>query len=441
MRKEDEPARVTQESKQAGETRDQWSWVEPAVWSDRMLTALEKGVKGGIWFSLIDKVWSIRNLRSSFAKVKAKKGAAGADHQTVKMFERNLEANLDRISEQLRRGHYQPQPVKRVYISKPGSKEKRPLGIPTVRDRITQGALRQVIEPIFEKNFAKHSYGFRPNRGCKDALRQVEIYLKKGYTWVLDADLKSYFDTIPHQRLVERIATKIADSRIIKLIETFLKQGIMDDMKQWTPEKGTPQGAVISPLLSNIYLDPLDHLMEQRGYKMIRYADDAVVLCKGKEEAEIALEVITEWIEGNDLKLHPVKTRIVSAYHEGFDFLGYHFERGSRWPRKKSLKKFKDTIRRKTRRANGHSMQFIIADVNRTLKGWFEYFKHSHHWTFNTLDSWIRMRLRSILRKRRRGQGCGRGKDHLRWPNDYFAKHGLFNLVAAYKDACQSVKR
>jgi RNA-directed DNA polymerase len=224
------------------------------------------------------------------------------------------------------------------------------------------------------------------------------------------------------------------------LIGKCLKQGIMEDMKYWTPEGGTPQGAVMSPLLSNIYLDPLDHYMEKKGYRMIRYADDFVVLCKSKEEAEQALEEIRKWVVENELKLHPVKTKIVDAVSEGFDFLGYHFERGTRWPRKKSLKKFKDSIRKKTRRLNGTDLKSIIIEVNRTVNGWFIYFKHSHYTTFKPLDQWIRMRLRSILRRRIGLRGRGRGADHQRWPNKFFADQGLFSLVTAFEEACQSAK-
>jgi RNA-directed DNA polymerase len=439
-RKERKPAEVIQESKQAGDIRERWNWVEPSVWTDRMLTALEQGVKGGVWFSLIDKVWRIENLYASFENVKKNKGAAGIDHQTIEMYEGKLDEDLQTLCEQVKEDRYQPQAVRRVYIDKPGSKEKRPLGIPTVRDRVLQGALRQVLEPIFEKDFAEHSYGFRPNRGCKDALREVDQCLKEGYTFVVDADLKSYFDTIPHEKLMARIKEKVADGRILSLIGKCLKQGIMEDMKYWTPEGGTPQGAVMSPLLSNIYLDPLDHYMEKKGYRMIRYADDFVVLCRSKEQAERALEEIRKWVEENELKLHPVKTKIVEALSEGFDFLGYHFERGTRWPREKSLKKFKDSIRRKTRRTNGLSLESIIIDVNRTVKGWFIYFKHSHYTTFKPLDAWMRMRLRSILRKRIGLRGRGRGADHHRWTNKFFADQGLFSLVTAFEDACQSAK-
>ena len=407
-----------------------------------MLTALEDGVKGGKWFSLIDKVYSTRNLRSAFAEVKANRGAAGVDHQTIAMFETRLDANLERQSQALRANTYQPQAVRRVWIPKPGSREKRPLGIPTVRDRVVQAAMRHVLEPIFERDFAEHSYGFRPRRGCKDALRRVDALLKAGYTWVVDADLQSYFDTIPHEQLMARIETQVADGRVLRLIAMFLRQDVMDTAKHWTPKRGSPQGAVLSPLLSNIYLDPLDHTMADAGFEMVRYADDFVILCRSEAEARRALEHVERWTAQAGLTLHPDKTRIVDAtQRNGFDFLGYHFERGYRWPRKKSLRKLKDTIRTKTRRANGYSLDAIIWNVNRTLRGWFEYFKHSHATTFRPLDAWLRMRLRSILRKRRGGRGRGRGSDHQRWPNAYFAEHGLFSLVAARAAASQSLRR
>ena len=259
---------------------------------------------------------------------------------------------------------------------------------------------------------------------------------------MVDADLKSYFDTIPHQRLMDEVRAKISDGRVLETIESYLKQQVMETAKTWTPEQGAPQGAVLSPLLSNIYLDPLDKLMADKGFEMVRYADDFVILCKGDQKANEALEVVKQWTDKRGLKLHPEKTHIVDATQKGgFDFLGYHFERGLRWPRKKSLRKFKDEIRRKTRRANGQSLQMIILDVDKTLAGWFEYFKHSHWTWFGPLDSWIRMRLRSILRKRIGGKGRGRGRDHQRWTNAFFAKQGLFSLSAAHAEACRSFKR
>jgi RNA-directed DNA polymerase len=402
-----------------------------------MLTALEKGVKGGKWFSLMDKVDALANLRAAFERVKANGGAAGVDHQTVEMFEQHLEENLEKLSQSLRDGSYRPQAIRRVWIPKPGSREKRPLGIPTVRDRVVQAALRHVLEPIFERDFAQQSYGFRPNRGTKDALRRVDQLLQDGCTWVVDADLKSYFDTIPHQKLMERVEEKVSDGRVLELIEAYLTQKVMETAKSWMPEEGTPQGAVISPLLSNLYLDPLDQQMAQGGIQMVRYADDFVILCRSQEEAVAVLERVRQWAEQAGLRLHPVKTRIVDATQRGgFDFLGYHFERGMKWPRQKSLGKFKDTIRAKTRRTEGQSLKVIISDVNRSLRGWFEYFKHSHRTTFRPLDAWVRMRLRSILRQRRGRKGRGRGSDHHRWPNAFLAKQGLNPLSNLYAWEC-----
>jgi RNA-directed DNA polymerase len=441
-RSEDQPTPVPATAIPAGEVRAQWPWAEPSVWTERMLTALVTGVKGGRWYSLMDKVWSRENLRAAFTRVKRNGGSAGVDRQTVAMFEDRLEDNLDRIASVLSQGLYRPQTIKRVWIPKPGKKEKRPLGIPTVRDRVVQTALRNALEPIFEQGFAEHSYGFRPGRGCKDALRRVDALLNSGCAWVVDADIKSFFDTIDHDRLLERMERKISDRSILSLVEQMLKQQVLDTAKEWTPEEGTPQGAVISPLLSNIYLDPLDHVMAGSGFAMVRYADDFVVLCRSEAEAWAALEAVRRWMAAEGLSLHPDKTRVVDATSKGgFDFLGYHFERGMRWPGGKSVNKFKDAIRRKTKRTSGHSLPAIIADVNRTAKGWFEYFKHSHHTTFGHLDGWVRMRLRSILRKRHHGKGRACGHDHQRWPNSLFAGQGLFSMTAAHALASQSSRR
>ena len=406
-----------------------------------MLTALEQGVKGGRWFSLIDKIHPERTLRAAFSQVAANKGAAGVDHVTVKMFDDRLEENLRDLSEDLQSGRYRPQQIRRHYIPKPGSKEKRPLGIPTVRDRVVQTAVLNALEPIFEREFAEHSYGFRPGRGCKDALRRVDQLLKAGYTYVVDADLKSYFDTIPHDRLLALVAQKVSDGRVLSLIEAFLKQGVLDGLREWTPEEGSPQGGCISPLLSNIYLNPLDHLMAQQGFAMVRYADDFVIMCRSPEEAASALELVQQWTAEAGLKLHPEKTKIVDATKDAFDFLGYRFKRGRRYPRPKSLQKLKDAIREKTKRTSGESLTKIINDLTPRLRGWFEYFKHSYHRQLADLDGWIRMRLRSLLRKRLGRRGRGRGSDNQRWPNKFFAERGLYSLKAAHALACQSSSR
>jgi len=440
---ETNPVRVSCGTKQTGETRPM-DWVERSVWTDRMLEALDKGVKGGVWFSLIDKVYRPTTLYAAWQAVKRNGGSAGTDHESIERFEERLEKNIVELSEAIHTETYQPRPVKRVYINKLGSREKRPLGIPAIRDRVVQAAIRLVVEPIFERQFRPHSYGFRPNRGCKDALREVDRLLKAGYTHVVDADLKAYFDSIPHDRLMQDIRRNIADGRLLKLIESFLEQDIWDGLSRWTPEKGTPQGAVISPLLANLYLHPVDEAMEATGYHMIRYADDFVMMCRDEAEAHKALHEVRQLITERGLVLHPEKTRVVDTTKagEGFDFLGYHFERGTKWPRKKSLKKLKDSIRMQTGRSNGNSLSVITANVNRTLKGWFEYFKHSHKWTFPMLDGWIRRRLRSILRKRSKGSKGISGKmDHFRWPNKFFQELGLFSLEDAHALLLQSSKR
>ena len=251
---EAKPATVSERTKQAGEIRAQWAWVEPEVWTERMLTALKQGVKGGKWFSLMDKVYALGNLRKAFQQVKTNGGAAGVDHQTIKMFECHLEQNLGTLSRSLKDGSYRPQAVRRAWIPKLGSKEKRPLGIPTVRDRVAQAALRAVLEPIFERDFANHSYGFRPNRGCKDALRRVDSLLTAGYRWVVDADLKSYFDTIPHSTLKQKVGEKVSDGKVLQLVDAFLAAQIMETAEGWTPEEGTPQGAVVTPLTQKVIL-------------------------------------------------------------------------------------------------------------------------------------------------------------------------------------------
>ena len=438
---EDRPEAVPARATRDGEALSRWPWAEPTVWTARMLTALEQGVKGGKWFSLIDKVHPERTLEAAFSQVAANKGAAGVDHVTVTMFADRLGANLKRLSEELLSGDYRPQQIRRHSIPKPGSKELRPLGIPTVRDRVVQTAVLKVLEPIFERDFAEHSYGFRPGRGCKDALRRVDRLLKAGHTIIVDADLKSYFDTIPHDRLMALVGQKVSDGRVLSLIESFLKQGVLDGLREWTPEEGSPQGGCISPLLSNIYLDPLDHLMAERGFEMVRYADDFVILCRSPEEAARALAVVQQWTAEAGLKLHPEKTKIVDAKRAGFDFLGYRFEGGRRFPRPKSLKKFKDAIRAKTKRTSGKSLKAIITELTPTLRGWFGYFQHSSHKTFPSLDGWIRMRLRSILRRRLGLKGRGRGADHQRWPNAFFAEQGLYSLKTAHAQVCQSSSR
>ncbi len=423
----------------SGERRELW-WAEASIWTDRMVSALGNGVKGGKWFSLIDKVVRPSTLDIAWQRVARNKGAAGVDGQSVERFGYQSERYLLELHTELKAGTYQPSPVKRVEIPKADGKT-RPLGIPSVRDRIVQAALKMAIEPIFEAQFREGSYGFRPGRGCKDALREVDRLLKEGYTHVVDADLKGYFDTIPHGRLMALVEGSISDGRVLSLIESFLHQDIMTETARWQPDAGTPQGAVLSPLLANLYLHPLDLLMEQSGYRMVRYADDFVILCATADEAQAALREVSAWVTANGLILHPDKTKVGDCQQpgQGFDFLGYRFEAGMRFVRAKSLTAFKDKLRARTIRSRGDSLERIVADINPMLRGWFEYFKHARPRLFRILDGMARRRLRAILRKQEKRPGRGRCvADHIRWPNAFFANMGLFTLQTAHAGARHS---
>ena len=436
---EDAEAKV-REAKQAETAPEAWAWVDRSIWTERMLAALGNGVKGNKWFSLIDKVYRPTTLWNAWARVKANGGAAGIDRQSIANFAAREEDYLSELSEALQRGSYRPQGVRRVEIPKAGGKT-RPLGIPTVKDRIVQTAVKAVIEPIFEQLFLATSYGFRPGKGCKDALRQVEAQLKAGYTYVVDADLKGYFDSIPHKSLEARIAERISDGRLLEILRSWLKQDIVKELESWTPKAGTPQGAVISPLLANLYLHPLDERLQEQGYRMVRYADDFVILCRSAEEAQQALEEVKAWVTANGLELHPEKTHVGNCLEagEGFEFLGYRFEAEQRRVRKKSLESFKAKVREKTKRSRGASLKAIIADLNPLIRGWYGYFKHAHRKTFPLLDGFIRRRLRAILRKQEKRPGQGRcHADHRRWPNAYFAGLGLFTMHEARLMASQS---
>lgn len=417
-------------SQQGADIYRHWWWVEHSVWTERMLSRLEQSEPTTVWFRLWDKVLAEANLQAAFWAVWRKGGAPGVDGQTVEQFDARAEPELARLREELRTRRYCRQAARRVWIPKPGTKEKRPLGIPAVRDRTVEAAVRNVLEPIFERDFAEHSYGFRPGRGCREAVGRVEGLLRQGHTWCVDADLKSYFDTIPHDRLMELIRQRVVDGSVLSLLEQFLKAGIMEEMKGWQPtERGTPQGSVISPLLANLYLNPLDHAVAQRGWEMVRYADDFVVLCPTKEGAETVLAFLREWTGAAGLTLHPSKTRIVNAATEGFDFLGWHFCGGKKWPRKKSLQKLQDKLRPLTRRNNGRSLPEIIRKANPILRGWYGYFRESHRTGLSGPDGWLRRRLRAMLRKRQKRPGYGLSKeDSKQWPNRWFAAQGLFSL-------------
>mgnify|MGYP001766040068 CR=1 FL=1 len=436
-----EGAAVPETAKQAPSTRARdWDWVDRTIWTERMLAALENGVQGGKWFSLIDKVYRPATLAAAWEQVRANRGAAGLDGQSVERFAAQAERYLGELAEDLRTERYRAAPVRRVEIAKADGKT-RPLGIPTVKDRIVQAAVKRVIEPIFEREFLPTSYGFRPGRGCKDALREVDRLLRAGFTHVVDADLKSYFDSIPRERLQARLEERLSDGRLLALLGQWLSQDVVQGLRRWTPTQGTPQGAIISPLLANLYLHPLDVVMAQRGYPLVRYADDFVILCASAAEAQAALAEVQAWVEANGLSLHPDKTHIgdCRVVGQGFEFLGYRFEAGRRWVRKKSLRALKDKVRALTARTRGDSLARIMAELNPVLRGWFHYFQHAWRTEFPALDGFVRRRLRAVLRKQSKHPGFGRCvADHRRWPNAYFAAAGLFTLTTAWQRASQS---
>ena len=412
-----------------------------------MLNRLEATQEQTVWWALWDKVCHPENLDGAILRVIVNHGRAGVDNQTTEQLARDWDRNRNQLLEELRAGKYQPLPAKRVWIDKLGSKDKRPLGVPAVRDRVVQTALRAVIEPIFEKDFSDRSYGFRPGRGCLQALERVESLLRQGHTWIVDADVKAYFDSIPQDRLLEQIERRIADGTVLKLIGQYLEAGVMETMRDWKPTpQGTPQGSGISPLLANLYLNPLDHQMSRASKEIVRYADDFVICCRTEAEAQEALVLVEAFAQAVGLKLHPEKTRIVNAALKGgFDFLGYHFERyregsGLKWPRKKSLGKLKESIREKTQRGRSGAVGAIIAEINPTLRGWYGYFKYSLPSALVRVDEWVRERVRHILRRRHKRQGMVKGRERTEYPVAWFEAHGLFSLKNAQAQWIQSPK-
>ena len=432
-------SKTTKQAPQSQERRERFGWSASEVWTERMLTALGNGVKGGKWFSLMDKVYALETLKASWKQVRKNRGSAGVDKISVNRFAGRSDVYLSELSESLAHDDYQIDAVRRVYIPKGGGKT-RPLGIPTVKDRVVQTALKRVLEPIFEMQFEDSSYGFRPGRSAKDALRRVDGLLKAGHVWVVDADLESYFDTIDHDRLMREVKRQVSDGRVLALIRRYLEQDILEEMERWTPTKGTPQGAVLSPLLANIYLHPLDRLFAGR-YEMVRYADDFVVLCESEAQAQQALADIRQYCNGRGLRLHPEKTHVGDCRQpgQGFEFLGYRFEAGQRWVRKKSRRAIRDRVRETTKRCGGVSLDHMIKKLNPILRGWFNYFKQANSLEFKGIDGFTRRRLRAVLRKHQKRPGHGATRsDHLEWPNAFFAKRGLFTCTQAYAPARQS---
>lgn len=439
-KRESLPVRVPFSATPTGETPDIRRWAQREVWTDRMLTTLlEKKVKGGKWHTLMDKVFAELNLYTAARKVTAKEKAAGVDGQSCEAFAEQLLVETRQLGEQLKDRGYRPSAVRRVHIPKMGKpNETRPLGIPTVRDRVVQRAVVNVIEPILDNQFHERSYGFRHGRGAHDALRVVEEKLQDGYVYVVDADLKGYFDTIPKDRLLALVKEHISDSRVLSLIKQFLDQSILEELREWTPIAGVPQGAVLSPVLSNLYLNPLDHQMANSGFEMVRYADDFVVLCRSRDEAEEALRMITDWVAASGLTLHPTKTKIVDSRVESFAFLGYSFRGEKIYPRRESLAKMKARLKELTLRKQPGSIASIAKKLSRVLIGWFGYFRHCRWTIFTDLDAKIRSRLRRLLLRRHRRNPERLPRTH-RWPNAYFAKAGLYSLREAHFRFAQSV--
>ncbi|MGE5673053.1 MAG: group II intron reverse transcriptase/maturase [Mycobacterium leprae] len=353
------------------------------------------------YYSLIDKVYALTNLNEAWKEVKRNKGAAGVDRVSTDRFEKNLEGYLRQLHQQLQDGTYTPPPVRRVYIDKADG-TKRPLGIPTVADRVVQQAVRRILTPIFEAVFLPCSHGFRPGRSTRTAILMVEQYRQQGYRWVVDVDFKSYFDTLDHEVLMAKIKERVTDGRILDLIRSWLTAGVMDEGNLTYQTTGTPQGGVISPLLANIYLHSLDLALTNWGYKVVRYADDMVILCESHNKAKTALGLLKQKAERElRLTVHPVKTR-TTRFYEGFDFLGFTFKGRYRVARKRSLEKFKDRVRELTPRQTHKTLTEVIAELNPVIRGWGNYYRHGHmKGRFEALDQWIRMRLRSKVLKRK----------------------------------------
>jgi group II intron reverse transcriptase/maturase len=394
--------------------------------------------------SLIDKVYHKTNLERAWKQVGSNKGAGGIDKITLKEYETKVEENLEVLRNELRENRYEPKPVRRVYIEKLGSKkDKRPLGIPTIHDRVCQQALKNRLEPIMELYFNDCSFGYRAGRSPHMAMRCIWGSIQEGNEWIVDADLKDYFGSVNHELLIDLIARKVSDGKILKLIRDMLEAGYVEEGNLFQSKKGTPQGAVISPLLSNIYLTPFDNVMTSKGYRLVRFADDWVVTCKSKQEALEALRDAQQILEKLGLRLNPDKTRITHIKW-GFEFLGYKIKQGKGHslsaekrktkgnqmnlyavPRDKSIQKFKDEIRKRTKRKTPLTMKELIDGINPVIAGWGNYFKKAHvRGLFNQLDRWIIRRLWSHHYKRWRNSGWKKYPAH-----ELYAKYGLVNMV------------
>jgi group II intron reverse transcriptase/maturase len=396
--------------------------------------------------SLVDKVYKRKNLELAWEKVRANKGAGGIDGQSIEAFEKELDEQLDRLHNELKEDTYKPQPVRRRLIPKAGQPGKyRQLGIPNIYDRVCQQALKNRLEPIFDPLFDDANYGYRRGRSTKDALRKVWREIEEGNEWIVDADLRDFFGSVDHTKLMTLLAQQVADGRVLRFIEGMLKAGCQAEGRLLPTEQGTPQGGVISPLLSNILLTPFDWEMRRRGCRLTRYADDWVLTCRSRGEAKAALEAATKILEKLGVTLHGEKTRIVHVRH-GFEFLGFKIKRGSRplhlpadkiksgaqqgalyaYPRHKSVQQFKDQVRKRTSRKAPVRTKTLIEQINPVIRGWGNHYAKAHvRKLFNQLDRWI---VRRILSHRyKRWRCCG-------WKElpsaKLYGEFGLVNLVS-----------
>lgn len=396
-------------------------------WTPAMVAAIaplrERGRK---WYSLYDKVGTADTLRWSWHQVAANRGAAGVDGQSVQQFGAQAELHLAELQRLLAQRRFQPLPARRCWIPKPGTTARRPLGIPAVRDRVVQAAAVNVLEPIFEAEFLDCSYGYRPGRSQYQALDRVSAVLAQGSPWVVEVDIRGCFDSLPQEALLDAVAARVADGTLLTLLRAFLQAGVLEGQDFQPTETGTPQGAVLSPLLCNIYLHRLDQALTAQGYTLVRYADDFIVLCRSQAEAEAALQAVRRSLAELGLTLSEEKTRIVHVEEASVTFLGYTFYRTWRFPSDRAMQRLRAKLRPVTRRQQPRPLREIVAAVNPILRGWGNYFRHGHcQQRFARLDAWVRMRLRSFLRKRKAG-----GFTHFRWPNAFFAALGLFSLSA-----------
>jgi group II intron reverse transcriptase/maturase len=380
--------------------------------------------------SLIDKVYAWDNLYRAWRRVRRNKGAHGLDRVTIRAFEADWEKHLREIQRKLMEQRYKPQPVRRVYIPKPGTKKLRPLGVPVVADRIVGQALLLILDPLFDHTMSSRSFGFRKGRSTHDAITRMMQDGQEGYHVVVDADIASFFDQLDHPVVMSRVRARIADGRVLDLIEAFLKAGVHDAGVTHVPERGSPQGGVISPWLSNLVLDDLDKVLEAKGYRHVRYADDFVVLCQTREEAAEAMKVVREVLDELKLSLQEAKTR-VSGFLEGFEFLGFRIRSTRLGVRQKAIDSFKDKVRSITCRQQGRNVEAVIGDLNPVLRGWSRYFGVAEVSTlFRSLDAWIRVRIRSFRRKKI-------SRNH-NWqlPNRMLERWGLLSLTS-----CRPEKR